>query len=575
MIAPNRHFFWIAALALAFTYSGMRHNEAAYDDPTHIVGNPGIRSLSNLPRLFTGDYIEVSRDRKAYRPAAVALRILAYPILQDNINGYRWINLTLHWLNACLLFLLCRRYFFPDPSPVPFWAGLIFALHPVGSECILCATFLYAPLALLFCQAAFLAYLGAREAVGRQRLAWGACSWLAFTLALLSKETAALFPLWVAAYEGLAPRTASRPGWWRKPLFAAYFAALLPYLGIRLWLFGEYAQAPYIGGSFYSNFLTSLKTIPLYTRLLFWPHPLSINYRITAASSWREPEVLAALAIVCALALWAANRWRTDKVSLFWLFGLLWPLGVVMNWVPFFDEVLLANERRLYFSLAAFAVLLASGLSRLASLRPTFGGRLGTGVAALLLLCSSVITIRRVPDWRSAVTLHEQAVGLNARNYKALNDLGWAYHQTGQLARAESTYRSALAVFPGIVTCIRLAAVYEDRGKIPEALALLRAALGQADSLSIRHYRMREQTGRLWFRLGNIRWRSGDFPEAAAAYAQAVEMDPSLDAAYHNLGLAYAASGRTGEAASALRKALALNPGNDKASALLRELERK
>jgi tetratricopeptide (TPR) repeat protein len=42
-----------------------------------------------------------------------------------------------------------------------------------------------------------------------------------------------------------------------------------------------------------------------------------------------------------------------------------------------------------------------------------------------------------------------------------------------------------------------------------------------------------------WFRLGNLRAQAGDLEAAAAAYRQALALDPELPPARHNLGMTY------------------------------------
>lgn len=491
----TKGFLLILAAALTLTYAGMRRNEAVYDDPIYLQENPGMRSLSNIPRLFSRGYVEVSRDPKAYRPVPVALRIAAYALVEGSPAAHRAVNLLVHFLNACLLYWICRRYFFTG-SAAAFWAGLIFGLHPVVSECILCATFLYSPLALLFCLGALSAYLEARGSTGPRRPAWAAASWACFVLGLLCKETAALFPAAILAYEALSTAHPWRS--WRNPVLWSYAPPLLAYQYLRFSLFGEYARAPYIGGTFAANFLTSLKTLPIYAGLLLRPHPLSVSYRVVAAKSWAEPAVLAALALSAVLAAAAVALWRKgERRLLFWMFMLLWPMIPVMNWIPFFDETMLVNERHLYFTLAAFAA--AGGLA-LARLK-----KAGAALGAALLLACAWTTARRVPDWRDEVSLHRQAVEADPSNYRALNDLGWAYHKRGDLDLAVDTYRRALAIFPGIVTCVRLAAAYEAQGRLPEAARLLDAVLAVADGLSVRHYGIREQAQRVSLKLAQRR----------------------------------------------------------------------
>ena len=174
-------------------------------------------------------------------------------------------------------------------------------------------------------------------------------------------------------------------------------------------------------------------------------------------------------------------------------------MAAVMNLVPFFDEVSLVNDRHLYFSLSAFAVLAAMGLSRLMAGGAARGSRTARGTysslaaavlgAALLAACSRLIRLR-TQDWRDEVSLHLQAVRVSPNSYRAYNDLGWAYHARGDFAQAEENYRKALAIFPAIVVWVRLCSLWEAQGRIEQASNVLERVIAQSDALSIRHYCM-------------------------------------------------------------------------------------
>jgi tetratricopeptide (TPR) repeat protein len=67
-------------------------------------------------------------------------------------------------------------------------------------------------------------------------------------------------------------------------------------------------------------------------------------------------------------------------------------------------------------------------------------------------------------------------------------------------------------------------------------------------------------TAKVQFEQGNSHVEAGRWPEAVAAYQKAIELDPSLQAAYANLGVAYYQLGEFDRAASQYKKALELDP---------------
>jgi predicted O-linked N-acetylglucosamine transferase (SPINDLY family) len=88
------------------------------------------------------------------------------------------------------------------------------------------------------------------------------------------------------------------------------------------------------------------------------------------------------------------------------------------------------------------------------------------------------------------------------------------------------------------------------QGKFPEAIAAYREAIRIDPSLAIFHCG-----------LGDVLIEQGNLDEAVAAYRQAVRIDPSLAITYGSLGNALAAQGKLDEAIAAYRRAISINPG--------------
>src|ERR1019366_4646777 len=115
-------------------------------------------------------------------------------------------------VNALLVWQLARMVF-PDPLS-SLWVALVFVVHaslPVAVSWV-CAR------GDLLCVAF---YVAAVLAHGAQRTAVASAY---FALALLSKETAATFPVVAIAVGWMRPTAG---GWWRAP--CAYIAVLLAY----------------------------------------------------------------------------------------------------------------------------------------------------------------------------------------------------------------------------------------------------------------------------------------------------------------------------------------------------------
>jgi serine/threonine protein kinase/Tfp pilus assembly protein PilF len=109
-----------------------------------------------------------------------------------------------------------------------------------------------------------------------------------------------------------------------------------------------------------------------------------------------------------------------------------------------------------------------------------------------------------------------------------LYELDWDWNA------ALAQFQEAIALDPSDGTALRrAAAVARTQGRLDEALQLCLAAIAR-DPLDTWDY----------LHLGNIRYRKGEFAEAAAAYRKVIDLNPSLMAAHFELGLVLLAQGK-------------------------------
>ncbi len=197
-------------------------------------------------------------------------------------------------------------------------------------------------------------------------------------------------------------------------------------------------------------------------------------------------------------------------------------------------------------------------------------------------------------------------------------NLGILEGATGRPEEAEAHFRRALALDPAAPSSRTFYARWlVDRGRAAEAVPLLSEAIriGPADELprrllvpllgarGEREAALREARGllerapgdawaaawvagglpfspaseglRSWFDLGLARGGARRFAESALAYRAALEAEPESADAWNNLGWTLGELGFLPEAAGALRRALALRPGWDRALANLALVERR
>ena len=131
---------WILVLVASFAiYSNSLDNGYHYDDEHSLQMNESIRSLGNIPSFFVdpGTFSD-DPSKGMYRPLLLLTFALNYAANQSldldgyDVRGYHLVNLLFHALTAMLLWWLISRA--TGRLDVALVGGLLFALHPLGSE---------------------------------------------------------------------------------------------------------------------------------------------------------------------------------------------------------------------------------------------------------------------------------------------------------------------------------------------------------------------------------------------------------------------------------------------------------
>ncbi|MEU9479693.1 tetratricopeptide repeat protein [Streptomyces sp. NPDC048191] len=159
-------------------------------------------------------------------------------------------------------------------------------------------------------------------------------------------------------------------------------------------------------------------------------------------------------------------------------------------------------------------------------------------------------------DFPAAKLYGEEALRAAPQRWTAYPPLIDAYTGLGDYTAARASLDRLLKLRTGAaarpVVRARAAAVYRDRGWRKDAVAQLTDAAAAAGTPAERAACL---TG-----LGQLAWERGDLQDALRHYEAAVRLDPEQRAAQAGRGRVLAALGRTEEAYSAYRAALARRP---------------
>ncbi len=470
-------------------------NRFVYDDLALIANNSRIHRLDAPWRFLLESYWPYGT---LYRP----LTSLTWAIEWQLGGGAPWIY---HAVSVAAYALVCFMVFRLASqlagAQAGWWAGALFAVHPVHTEAVATATGQSELLAALFVLIAVVKYTtirSSRELTAKDAMRLAA----AYLAACLSKEHALMLPALLAiaevtlrgtaGVELLRSRAQSRLWLFLAATAAGFWIARSLVLGD---LAGERTAASLSGLSLSARLITMLGVVPEWTRLLVFPWHLQADYmpqEIPQAQALGARQLLGVV-IVLSLAWGAWRIRRTQPVLTFtacWVGVTLLPVSNLL--IP--TGILLA-ERTLF--LPSVGVALAAGVI-FAQLVPWAARRRAwrPAVASLAVALLSIAAIRsaiRQPAWRDQATFVAHLQRDAPLSYRT----HWIYaHQLAKErdgAGAERELHRAFELFPGDPGLVwEIADRYASTGRCAEALPLYRRslAIGLGAPVDHRQYRL-------------------------------------------------------------------------------------
>jgi tetratricopeptide (TPR) repeat protein len=536
--SPHALVFLLGVLT-SLAYWNTLFYDFVWDDKWLVPDSTLIRQWSTLPRLLTSDFWAGEQPTSYYRPVVSLSYFLEYRLWGLNPAGYHLTNLLLHLSVTLLLFWLCQTLF--RSVLLSFFAGLVFALHPIHTESVTFVSGRTDLFAALF----FLLSLGLYHRA-RARDRWGGWRYtgalLAFALALLSKEVAAAFPLVLILYELLLREHRSEDRWSGVVLrHLPFWGVLAGYFLLRAIILGSPLSRSLQLDSAFPRILTGVKALATYLHLTVVPYPLNVQHMFFVPATWREPAFLASLALTLlalALTLLAAKRARFAGL---WFFVTLLPAS---NLVPLSGTMM--AERFLYLPSVGFSMLAAMGLTALLTsprvLASSRGQRLAGLAICLLSLSYMGLTMLRNEDWRDEYRLFSRTVETSPLSALARVNLGYVHVRRGEYPLAIQQFQDALRLAPDTPRAlVGLGVALSMVGSHGAAVAHGERALAREPESPVVHAN-----------LGTIYSNAGMLEKAITRYREALRKKPENVLSRYNLAVALASLGRSREALTEL-----------------------
>jgi len=567
-------------------YVNSLSNQFTFDDKGLIRDNRFIREGTTLQEIFTTNYRFGAQNPNdgLYRPLVMLTYVLNSDRTLDPFPLHLW-NVILNALNTAIFFILI--VYCSGSLTISLFSAFIFGFHPIHTEVvanisgrpeILCTLLLFITWIII--------EKNPRNSLWKHTIA----SFFLFC-ALLSKETAVMFPVMIGAYDFLKERLT-----FSRRIFMKYgiiIGTVVLYLVIRLLVLGE--TAPGSTPEFYDNPIANtpfLHRIPTawgifirYCGLLVFPQKLVSDYSYNSLPLYKSllhPVPLAAVfmgIVMIAGAIYMRKRNPLYSLAFILFFfpyllisNMIFPIGTVMG------------ERFMYLPSAGFALLMGILFNRL------FSRWRYIAVSILILTLAAytfkIVTRNRV--WYDDMTLTSTDVKIMPDNVKLLMNMGVMSARFKRYTIAENYYHRALDIYPNFVGGLSgLGKLFYDQENYGQALIYYEKAaqIAPADPQVCFDYAMvLKQLGRftdaerelrevlalsptspLVFRgLGNLMLDQKKYHEAVEYYQEAYNLGGDKQILLNNMAAASFYNGDTVRALGYIRMAellgIQLNP---------------
>ncbi len=541
-----------------------------YDDKPVIVDNVVIRSWrlvahSLIPQISAG--IALPASGTFYRPVTLLWMRLNYAIFGLNPAGWHLAMLACHVLMTYLVFVAVRKL--SDNRNTAAIAAILFGLHPVHVENVAWLSSVNDLLMSVLLLASFLAFLNFRDG----RKLWMAPSVLLFGLALLSKETAAAFPLLILGFavifarphaSGISSlvRSALKEGLVSIP----YFIVLVTYLAARrMMLHGLVKAITPLGWT--TMILTWPSIIWFDLKHLMFPifssEFYSLAYVTTPGFANFLLPVLFLLGAFVAAGYWISKlpNPRLGLFALGWVFVPILPTLYLRAIAPG-DFV---HDRFLYFPSVGIVILIALAVEHASTSKALqrSGVPVKWAVMAILGTAAFVGTLSHQMQWASNILLYQNGIK------SAPQDLGVQDNLANELANM-GRYDSAISLYLNVLqreprfwrSNYNLGYAYYRTGRFSEAEDYLNRAI-QID----------DQDPDQFIYLARAQMEQGQLPQAARNAERALQRAPLSPGFHFVLAQILEASGNREQAITEYKAEVLYHPENALARSELQRLQ--
>jgi len=567
-----RFFLFLFFISLIL-YSNSLSGDFILDDKLLIIDNEFIKHIRTIPMLFiTQAFNQPSNLNlyegayRYYRPLMTLSFAMDYNIWKLNPIGYHLTNITIHSLNAFLVY--CLIYGFFINFPLALLSSILFCAHPIHSQSVSYITNRSELLVSLFTLITLVAYIRYTKS---GRITAYLISLFSFACALLSREAGFLvFVPFFIAIIGIKSKIPKQNTFLH---FGTFTAILAIYIILRFTILVPLQIIPTSAFSFFGDILNFLHVLMEYSKSLIFPYQLHIFRNITPIASFRLLQITPLLIFLIFLIILLTILIKQKKYIL--LFGICWFILTLLYLIRFMYKVsdfIIMEEQWVYLASIGFFVILANLLLSIKR------QRLITILSFFIIIIYGTLTFLNNAHWKDEINFYRYnlrfvksdidiILRLNLANalYKkqlygeavkevnsvlSVNPENWmAYIILGDILQGMKKYEQAKAAYQNAVKIDyfcwqanrKLKSLAEESGQVYKEE--IDPALSPIESKIISYIRM------------------GNFSEALGTLEKALTVSPTSKL-YTLAGITFAKMGAYTQAIEALKYALKLDNQN-------------
>ena len=408
-----------------------------FDDDANIVNNPAVH-IETLSRDSLRGALHSGISGPLGRPVSMLSFALDHYLHGLEPWWFKLTNLSLHVLNGLLIWLLTRQLLTHAAGPggksgrgdaLALAIAAVWLLHPLQASSVLYVVQRMTLLATCFSLLALNLYVYGRlrpRDPARRALFVVLLPGLAAALAVLSKETALLIPIYglvieITVLHWRFPES-HRPSRWLYGLYC--LAVLVPGLAVAgyLVLHPEWFEAAYRYRDYdvLQRLLTQSRVLIFYLRLIVFPHPshMALFHDDIAVSTSALAPPSTAISITAILGLLAAAALAVRR-SPWFAFGVFWFFGGHLLESTIYPLELVYEHRNYLPSLGPLAAIVIA-------LHRMLGASLRTALSIAAIALFGFIVLLRAQHWGAAPAVFYVAEAVqNPASPRASYFAGW------------------------------------------------------------------------------------------------------------------------------------------------------